>query len=101
MQTFFEIEHKFLIEKNLEEKQQRELQLDIIKYNILTYTRRYLISEENNKTPILGIINGQTLREINDIFFEEDYITNGMFDEDLRLEKNYFDQDFNEEQEEV
>ena len=54
------------------------------------HTRRYLISEENNRLPIFHIINGQKLRDITDMIFEEDYITDGVFDEELRLDKNYF-----------
>lgn len=90
LQIFFEIEDKLLMEHNKEEKQQREWQLDATKNNILVYTRRYLISEENNKLPLFGIINEQKLREMTDMLFEDNYIIDGIFDEELRLDENYF-----------
>lgn len=90
LQVFFDIENKLLNESDKEEKQQREWQLDAARNNILVYSRRYLISEPHNNLPIFGVIDEQKLREMTDMFFEEDYIIDGVFDEELRLDKNYF-----------
>jgi len=87
---FFALEHTLLTEPKQEDKEQWEWQINEIQYNIIVNTRWYLISKENNKLPILNIINEQKLRDITNMFFEEDYIIDGKFDEELRLEKNYF-----------
>ncbi len=96
LDKFFEIETALLTEVNSEDKKEWEWQLEGAKHNIIVDSRRHLISDKNNNLPILGIITGQKFREITDLLFEEDYITNGIFDEELRLEKNYFDQEMEE-----
>jgi len=100
LNIFFEIENKRLEETNLEDKQERELQIEGAKNDIIIDTRRYLISDTKNNFPILGIINGQKFREITSLLYEENYKENGIFDEELRLEENYFDKNYDEEQEE-
>lgn len=98
LDKFFEIENALLTEPNLEDRQEREWQLEMAKNDMIIDTRRYLISNKNNKLPIFNMIDGEKFREMTDLLFEEDYITNGIFDEELRLERNYFIEDAEEQE---
>lgn len=99
--TTYHLKEAALLKTNNEdEKEQLKREINSLQYDLIVHVRWYLISKTERTLPIMDIIDEKEFRQITDLFFEDDYTNNWIFDENLWLEKNYFIENEEEDTEE-